>query len=156
MPVVIGTLLAVLVIGVVLYPFLKPRLRSGDRPTPDFQPMVGAEAPAEPGVPETIHEHIKGLRQDYELGMMEEAEYQERLRGYRLQAAAALRDQEALRLGLDRAHEEQILAARTSADGEGAALCPGCGQPLASANVECSSCGATIAPDDRRQRKSGG
>ena len=86
MPVLIGTLLAILVIAVVLYPFLGRRLRP--RPTADSRDRSGG------GGPESIYEEIKTLQLEYDLGAVEEEEYRKRLHAYRLRAAAALRDRE--------------------------------------------------------------
>ena len=128
----IGGLLAILVIGVALYPFLKPLSRPATSSALDSAARVGR------GGREAIYEEIKTLQLEYELGSIEEGEYQERLRVYRLEAAAALRDQERLE-GL----QEDILAARAMPGVErGSATCRSCGRPLAQEDRVCGHCGA--------------
>ena len=146
MAVVIGTLLAVLVIGVVLYPFIKPRHR------PEGNTTRHSRATALRGS-DTIYEEIRILQQDYELGSMEEAEYHERLRAYRLQAAAVLRDQEVLQRELDRVHEEEILAARTVRVENSSSLCRSCGQLVVPGYADCSNCGAALDPEKPEGRE---
>ena len=113
MAVLIAALLAILVIAVVLYPFIKGRFRSQtSSSTQDSTAQIRSGSPPNPGNRETIYEDIRTLQLEYELGSIEEREYQEGLRAYRLQAAAALRDQEQLEREIDRSLEEEILAAR--------------------------------------------
>ncbi len=111
MAVLIGALLAILVIGVVLYPFIKTRFRPSPRPSATPLPPVG-EGLRVRVTREAIYEEIRTLQLEYELGSIEESEYRQQLRSYRLQAASALRDQERLEQELDRLLEEEILAAR--------------------------------------------
>ena len=109
MAVLIGVLLAMLAVVVLLYPFLRVRFRSrasqGD----------GTSALAGLGAREGIYDEIRALRLDHELGSIDEQEYKERLHGYRLQAAAVLRDEERLNSRL----EDEIWAARVLAGNEG-------------------------------------
>lgn len=89
----LGAALAVLSIAVVVYPFLKSRsLRHPGVP--------GDEVGARHGVPlpgaldlESIYSAIRTLQLEYQLGQVPEAVYQEQLRAYRLEAAAALLQQ---------------------------------------------------------------
>ena len=101
MSVLIGVLLALLAIAVVIYPFVKAR----------FQPRspLTSVPPdrVDPGGRETIYEEIRTLQLEYELGSIDEREYEEQLRAYRLQAASALREQE-----IDLSVEREIMAAR--------------------------------------------
>ena len=103
MPVLIGALLALLVVGVVLYPFVKRRFGvaspSGDRPGDAAGPAAWRL------LREEIYESIRGLQLEYEIGGVEETDYRERLRAYRVQAAAVVREQEL-------AEREQELAER--------------------------------------------
>ena len=140
MDVLIGALLAVLVIGVILYPFMKARTRPGAFRAPDGTGEYDWEdAPNTPGYggQERIYEDIRTLRVEYELGTVEEYDYQEQLRAHRLQAAAVLRDQDQLEQEMDRSLEDEIAAAqrelRTSERGR----------------VPCSSCGESLAPRGR-------
>ena len=117
MSVLIGALLAILVIGVVLYPFLRVRLGlgrapgSGDRPGSDGGGARGTFRP------EDVYEAIRTLQLEYELGGVEEAEYQERLRAYRIEAATALKDQDQAEREADQLLEQQVRALRGSVDG---------------------------------------
>ena len=106
MAVLIGVLLAVLVVGVVVYPFLRAGLRL---PTP---PSRGPSADSGRDRPEAILEEIKTLQLEHELGTVNDGEYHERLAVYRLQAAAALRDREQSGEDLDLSVEKEIMEAR--------------------------------------------
>ena len=149
MAVLIGALLTILVIAVVVYPFIKARFAGWPSPTTDSPSRTDRGSSSEPGgLPEpadreAIYEEIKTLRLEYELGSVEEKEYQERLRAYRLQAAATLRDQEMLEQGLDLSLEDEILAARQLRGNErDPSPCRSCGRPLTKRDVVCSHCGA--------------
>ena len=150
MAVLIGTLLGVLVIGVVLYPFIKLRFR------PEGNPTRHSRATGPPRAlrgRDAIYEEIRSLQQDYESGSMEEAEYHERLRAYRLQAAGVLRDQEVLQRELHRAHEEEIMAARTVRVEKSSSFCRSCGQLVVPGNADCSNCGAALHPEKPEGRE---
>ena len=108
----VGALLAILAIGVVLYPFWRRRFR---QPPPAVQGPpghVGDDRTA-------IYDEIRTLQLEYQLGAIDEADYQERLRSSRLTAAAALRDHDLLEQELDRGLEEEIRAARSTQKGDG-------------------------------------
>lgn len=82
----IGATLAVVSILILVYPFLKARLR----PLPENSPgKVSGDTQAL----EAIYQEISTLRLEYQLGKVPEDTYRELLRGYRLQAAVALREQ---------------------------------------------------------------
>ena len=107
MAVLIGVLLAIFGIAVVLYPFLKARSSaqsppSGDSPTPNEGP----------GSREAAYQDIRTLQLEYELGSIDEREYRELLRAYRIQAAEAIRREGSLEEGLDRSLEREIMALR--------------------------------------------
>ncbi len=107
----IGGLLAVLVIGMVVYPFVKGRFHFQEPHLPR-----GAGRPEgwrDTGTREAIYEEIKTLQLEHELGTIDEAEYLETLSAYRLQAAAAMRDAESLERDLDHSLEEEIRSARS-------------------------------------------
>ena len=105
MAVLIGALLAVLVVGIILYPFYRWCFLSGTRPS--------QEEEKEPGRENAVYESIRTLRLEHDLGSIEEAEYLERLGAYRLEAAAALRDQE-IELDLERRIEQEIAEERSN------------------------------------------
>jgi hypothetical protein len=110
MPVLIGALLALLVVGVVLYPFVKRRFGvaspSGGRPGDTAGPAAWRLRREE------IYESIRGLQLEYEIGGVEETDYRERLRAYRVQAAAVVREQELAEREQELAEREQELAER--------------------------------------------
>ena len=146
MAVLIGALLAILAIGVILYPFLKARSRP--RTSRPSDPDPGSVWAGRQG----IYEEIKTLQLEYELGRIEEPEYHQRLRAFRLQAAGTLRDQEHLELEVERSLEEEILASRSLRGSEHVPLpCPYCGRTLANGAELCPHCGAKAAPDPRGQ-----
>ena len=103
MSVLIGVLLALLAIAVVIYPFVKFRFQP--------RPPMAVVSP-DPGRLDTVYEEIRTLQLEYELGSIEEREYQEQLRDYRLQAAAILHEQGRSRQQMDLLMEEEIMAAR--------------------------------------------
>jgi hypothetical protein len=110
MPVLIGALLALLVVGVVLYPFVKRRFGvaspSGGRPGDTAGPAAWRLRREE------IYESIRGLQLEYEIGGVEETDYRERLRAYRVQAAAVVREQELAEREVERLVERDVRALR--------------------------------------------
>ena len=103
----IGVLLALLAIGVVVYPFV--RLRRSQR---RFQSAgAGVARPEEAALDE-----IRMLQLERELGRVDEEEYQERLRDYRVRAASLLREKDLRVQEADAELEGEILAARSIAD----------------------------------------
>jgi hypothetical protein len=94
-----------------------------------------------------IYSDLETLDVERGLGDVDETEYQERSRDFRLAAAATFRDQELLE-SADAEVEEAISRelARWKADqrnGTSPSLCSGCGQPLDDADdadEQCSHC----------------
>ena len=113
MAVLIGALLALLVVGVVLYPFVRQRLGFGGPSGNGYREATGP--PAWRLRREEIYESIRSLRLEYELGGVEEMDYRERLRAYRVQAAAVVRDQELAEQEVERLVEREVLALRDAA-----------------------------------------
>ena len=114
MVIAISVLIALLAVGVVIYPFVKARFRPSDSRnglSRNNETGVGAD---DYESREVIYEDIRTLQLDHDLGIIEEAEYRERMRAYRLQAAATLRDRERLEMEIDRQLEEEVLAARSA------------------------------------------
>ena len=139
MAIVIGVLLVVFSIGVVLYPFLKRQLHSGIA-IPQSEEENEARR-------RTIYADIETLELEKGLGHVDEQEYQQKLRGYRLAAAATFRDQEALssqqkKLSED-VDEEVNRIRRARRQGSGRVTCPECGGPVPLAETTCPSCGAS-------------
>lgn len=86
MELLIGATLAVVSILILVYPFLKARIRAQPKDSPGGASWNAPEL-------EAIYQEISTLRLEYQLGKVPENVYQELLRGYRLQAAVALRQQ---------------------------------------------------------------
>ena len=140
MPILIGGLLGILVIVIVLYPFLRGRVRPG--------PPIASDAG--PGSRETIYEDIKVLQLDYELGSIDEGEYGQRLRAYRLEAAASMRDEERLEIEVRGSQHHELPATGVPDEDRGAgALCASCGQPLAAKTGICAGCGRPQVPEEQ-------
>ena len=160
MSVLIGALLGILAIGVVLYPFIGVRFRSQSPSTQNAPGPASGKGLQHPGGREAIYENIRTLQLEYELGSIEEVEYSERLRDYRLQAAANLRDQEQLEREIDRSLEEEILALRSLRGNKQASYqCRSCGGPVAQRDGVCPNCGlagGSHTPDRRQGGKDEG
>ena len=98
MVLIIGTILALLSLGVAVYPFARRRLGLDKANRAAAGGTDGAETETESG-PDTasladIYAAIRTLQLERELGRIPEGLYQEQLNDYRLQAALALRRQE--------------------------------------------------------------
>jgi hypothetical protein len=143
MALIIGLTLTLLSILVVVYPFLQSRRQS---PTPD--PATGGAA-AGPDL-ENIYDSIRTLQLERQLGNIPEGLYQEQLRGYRMQAALALREQaQAEARDEDWTLEEEIRVARAGLQrtGDGSIRCPNCGTPVLSEARQCGECNVTLDPE---------
>ena len=148
----IGALLAGLAIGVVLYPFLKwwtrARRTRGLRPNVEGLSWPNAGAPRSSWSREATCEAINTLQLEYELGSVEETEYVERLRSYRLQLASHLRDQERREGELGRSLEEDVLSHRAHLTHQlGPPVCPRCGEPASEEGGLCGACGAELTAE---------
>ena len=147
MPILIGALLGILVIVIVLYPFLRGRVRPG--------PPIASDAG--PGSREPIYEDIKVLQLEYELGSIDEEEYGQRLRTYRLQAAASMRDEERLELEVRGSPDQDSQATGLSdEDSSAPARCESCGRPVATKTGACAGCGRPQVPEEHGQGDGGG
>ena len=149
MAIFIGAALALLSIGVVLYPFLKPRvtylqqpsLANPDDDTPDL---------------EVIYELIRTLQLEHQLGNVTEGLFREQLDGYRMQAALILRrrteDQPVNPSATgeepdaDWLLEQEIklaAASLTNASSESVS-CPNCNANLDAALTQCPECSVEL------------
>jgi hypothetical protein len=126
MALLIGAALAVLSIAILVYPFLKARIRAQPEDSPG-----GADGDT-PGL-EAIYQEISTLRLEYQLGKVSEDVYRELLRGYRLQAAVALREQ--ARAGTPRCDRGDGIPDR----------CPHCGATVGREDRACAACNASQA-----------
>ena len=102
---------------------------------------------------DSIYDSIDTLELEYQLGNLPEEQYREQLRAYRLEAAAAIREQmEGEAAPPDLLLEQEVIAARAeirSPDSSaGWQACPQCDAPvpatLAQANGSCPHCGASV------------
>ena len=139
MALILGALLAAFSIAVVAYPFLKSRLqaRPGDRGLYAY------------GVTEleNIHDAIRTLQLEYQLGQVPETVYREHLRDYRLQAATTLRQRMKDQAGPpDWLLEQEVLVARATrrVTNGGPRPCPGCRSLLSTEMRVCPECGAQL------------
>lgn len=136
----VGAALAVLCVVVVIYPFLKPRMRGEGTD----RPADGSSTPAEL---EPIYDAIRTLQLEYQLGKVPKNLYLEQLEGYRVQAASLLRQRAEYRTGThDWALEQEILLARADlqATSGGIRPCSSCGSPASAASTACTECGAGL------------
>ncbi len=138
MALVVGALLAAFSIAIVVYPFLRSRLRHGAG-----DDEAAAEHTAELG---NTYDRIRTLQLEYQLGQVPEHLYREQLREYRLQAAETLRRQaEKQDASPDQLLEQEILAARAglrSEHGCAPEACPNRSSLPSSGLKVCPECGA--------------
>jgi hypothetical protein len=141
MVLLIGAALAVVSILILVYPFLKARIRAQPKDSPGGASgdMAGLEA---------IYQEISTLRLEYQLGKVTEDIYREQMRVYRLEAAVALREQaQAGGSALpDDPSEQDILAAQVALRSrEGAPdRCPHCGAAVGREDRACAACTAPM------------
>ena len=95
----ISGLLACLAIGVVIYPFIRARFRPGNAPAPNTLDHVGRRER------QAIHEEIRALQLERELGSIDDGEYEAQLAAHRWRLAVALRDQGGRRRQVEVEHE---------------------------------------------------
>ncbi len=147
MAIIIGTILTALSILVIVYPFFRTRWPGLD--------AAGATGPAYHNGSEVlgledIYDSIRTLQLEHQLGNIPEGLYQEQLRGYRLHAAVALRDQARLEArDEDWTLEEEIRVARAGLHrlNGSAARCPNCGTPVLVGADQCSECNVSLSPN---------
>ncbi len=146
MAIIIGAALALLSIGVVLYPFLKPRVAF-------LQPTPPANTDNDLPDLEAIYESIRILQLEHQLGNITEGLFREQLDGYRVQAAMVLRrrmENGSTQVGpmedrapdADWALEQEIMVAGASliGAGDGAVSCPNCSIQVDVAQSQCPEC----------------
>ena len=121
MGIAIGVLLALLAIGVVIFPFVRSGRRVG---------LFQGHGSGEDRVEETALDEIRALQLDWELGRVDDEEYQRRLNDYRVRAALLLRERDMKLQEVDAELEAEILAARAITD-DGPASSYGSAGPLA-------------------------
>ena len=142
MPLAIGVALAVICLIVAAIPFLKRR----GVPTQYTDPILELQ-----GRREAVYQEVRTLHNDYALGDVPQADYEERLESYRLMAARLLQQQTYVQ-EMDQRLEDEVKRLRNGAKPSIDQLpCPECGRPVARAAEQCPSCGTLlsgIAPDE--------
>ena len=143
MAVVVCLALALLSIGVVVYPFWRRRAAPATAPPEALSPdLVQSEADLN-----AVYDAIRTLQLEHQLGNIPLGLYREQLQDYRLQAAAILRDQAETAARDDEWLLEQDVGLARSALSytNGAAIqCPNCGAPAAQGWRECPECSAEL------------
>ena len=145
--IILGVGLAAFSVILVGYSFLRKSGRESAVPA----------APQEtngPPVPEAVEalgidsvfEAINTLELEYQLGNIPEAQYQELLAAYRIEAAAALKTMlESGNAGPAWALEREVLEAGASVR-QTSPRCPECGSLLSRYDDTCPECGVEVAP----------
>jgi hypothetical protein len=148
MAIIIGAVLAILSIAIVVYPFLKSRHGERVDVIPETSDSEGPDL-------EAIYEAIRTLQLDHQLGKVPAGLYQEQLRTYRIQAAAALKQQaETQARDADWTLEQEIQVARASISyrNGSAPRCPNCGTAVSVGLGQCPECNIELPhlPDEGR------
>ena len=143
MAIIVCLALALLSIGVVVYPFWRRRA-AGTAPLPEAvsPDLVQSEADLN-----AVYDAIRTLQLEHQLGNIPLGLYREQLQDYRLQAAAILRDQvEAAARDEEWFLEQDVGLARAALSyANGAAIqCPNCRAPAAPDWRECPECSAEL------------
>ncbi len=111
MTILVITLLALVVIAVLIYPFWAAR-QGNARPDGPAQELAGGIRRAR----ERVYEEIRALQQEYFLGVLTPEEHEEQLRAARLRAAELVREQQQV--------ENAVLDIERQVDDELGALLP--------------------------------
>jgi len=151
MAIIIGAILAILSVAVVVYPFLKSRHGEKGEAAPAAGDSEGPDL-------EAIYEAIRTLQLDHQLGKVPEGLYQEQLRAYRFQAAAALKQQAEIQArDADWTLEQEIQVARASISysNGSAPRCPNCGTAVGAGLGQCPECNIELPnlADEGRKTK---
>ena len=88
MTVLISGLLACLAIGVIIYPFVRTHFGSWSAPAPNNLDQASWRER------QAIHEEIRALHLERELGSIDDAEYKDQLAALRWRLALVLQEQE--------------------------------------------------------------
>ena len=148
--IVFGAALAVFSLVMVGYAFF--RRRDGSGPVAETVSEASQlESVHGPSI-DSIYESIYTLELEYHLGNLPEQQLQEQFQAYRLQAAAALKEQ--LEKGKSDPLlllEQEVMAARSAIQDNGAhvpvyAVCPDCSRPVPAEAAACPHCGAELPP----------
>lgn len=140
MTLIVGAALALFSLVIVAYPFLKSRLAAGS----SQGPATTVDAPPEL---EPLYDAIRTLQLEYQLGKIPENLYREQLAGYRVQAAAVLRQSVEERQGEPEwVLEQEVLVTRAVLRGAvgGPRACPNCRSLAGPELAACPECGASL------------
>ncbi len=135
MAILIGLIVAVISLIVVAAPFFRSRYRG--------KGLSSQHSPDETmAMRERIYQEIRTLQLDYQLGNMEEADYQSLMRSYRLEAAALIRRQrQGEQQDLSKLLEDEIRTFRESGiEWSDSNVCPECGYVASSTSDVCPAC----------------
>lgn len=149
--IVFGAALAVFSLVMVGHSFLRGRedANSTLEPTTVEPQSTVKQAQGEGPSVDSIYESIYTLELEYQLGNLPEQQFQKQFQAYRLQAAAALKEQlENGQTDLLSSLEQEVLGARTTLQDNQALdpVCPDCSGPVSSETRDCPHCGAGILP----------
>ena len=145
--IILGVGLAAFSVILVGYSFLRKSGRESAVPAApqETNGPPDPEAVAGPGI-DSVFEAINTLELEYQLGNILEAQYQEQLEAYRIEAAAALKTMlESGNAGPAWALEREVLEAGASVR-QTSPRCPECGSPLPRYDDTCPECGVEVAP----------
>ena len=136
MTVFVAVLLTVLTFGVIIYPFLKQRMRSADSGEDEKLRELRSER-------DTTYSMLKELEFDFQSGVLTEEDYRDLETRYKRKAIFILRDMDDLEKGSDVGEEieNRVLELRRG----GGQSCPGCGARCQEADRFCSGCGTSLS-----------
>ena len=165
--IVFGAILAAFSVTLVGYSFVRRRPEAS-QPTPSVVGTPSAESSEVSqgfgdGVLDleldAIYDSINTLELEFQLGKMPAQQFEEQFQSYRLQAAAALKQQmEAGQRGPLWGLEQEVLMARSAlrSSENGPAPCPDCSAPVPNGVANCLQCGAEIVLRTPRPSPNGG
>jgi hypothetical protein len=145
--IILGVGLAAFSVILVGYSFLRRSDRESAIPAaaPEMNGPPVPEAVEALGI-DSVFEAINTLELEYQLGNIPEAQYQEQLEAYRIEAAAALKTMlESGNAGPAWALEREVLEAGASVR-QTSPRCPECGSLLSRYDDTCPECGVEVAP----------
>jgi hypothetical protein len=133
----ITILLTVLIFAFIVYPLLKPRLRSPDYAEDERLQELHSKR-------DTTYSMLKELEFDYQSGILTEEDYRDLEAKYKQKGVAILKSIDALEKGADieAEIEAQVLELRR---GKGR-FCARCGAGYQEGDRFCSQCGVSLKP----------
>ena len=144
--IVFGAALAAFSLVMVGYSFVKGRDDSGLAPE-TVSELPQAESAHGPSI-DSIYESIFTLELEFNLGNLPEQQFQEQFQAYRLQAAAALKEQlEKGKADPLQFLEQEVMLARSAMQDNRTfvPVCPDCSGPVPAEAVACPHCGSELS-----------